>query len=278
MSKLTNRADNRYFVPAVEKAFAVLELFASDNRGYALSDVSRILKLPVSTTKSLLNTMLQCGYLKRDARRHYFLTMKILTEATRALNQVELRHVAHEEMQELTKSTSLASALAVRDSDYVVYIDKIESAGHIMPVYYVGKRMPLHCTATGKALLAYLSEEQVESIVRSAGLPAYTENAITSLALLKKELERVRTQGYSVDNEETALGMVGIAAPVFDHNSKVVAAASAGGTSAEVRQSMQTIITHVKSTALQISKKLGYQDTVVTRAYRPRQPKAIVRT
>jgi DNA-binding IclR family transcriptional regulator len=270
--------NKRYFVPAVEKAFAILELFASDNQGYALSDVSRMLKLPVSTTKSLLNTMVRCGYLKRDGGRHYSLTMKIITEASRALNQIEIRQVAHEELKQLTQATSLACALSVRDGDHLVYIEKIEGAGHIMPVYYAGKSLPLHCTATGKALLAYLPDEQVDAIVTSAGLPAYTDHTITILQLLKRELERVRTQGYSIDNEEVALGLVGIAAPVFDHSAKAVAAVGAGGTTAEVHQNMQAIITHVKSTALQVSKKLGYKDTLVTRAYRPRERKTMLRS
>ena len=259
---------DNYFVPAVEKAFAVLELLAADNRGYGLSEVSRILNLPVSTAKSLLSTMVRCGYLNRDDRRHYFLAMRIITTASMALNQIELRQVAHEELERLTKSTCLVSALSVRDNDHVVYIDRIESEGHIMPVYYVGKRMPLHCTSTGKVLLAYLSNDQVEAIASSAGLSAHTANTITSFPLLKKEIERVRTQGYSVDNEETALGMVGIAAPVFDHNGKVVAAASAGGMTAEVQPEMSAVITQVKSSALQISKNLGYQDTVVPKSYR----------
>jgi len=269
-------SDN-YFVPAVEKAFAVLELLAADNRGYGLSEVSRILNLPVSTAKSLLSTMVRCGYLNRDDRRHYFLTMRLITTASMALNQIELRQVAHEELEQLTKATSLASALSVRDADYLVYIEKIESAGHIMPVYYAGKRMPLHCTATGKALLAYLREGEVEYIVSSAGLPAYTEHTIILLPLLKKELERVRTQGYSMDNEETALGLVGIAAPVFDHNGKAVAAIAAGGTAAEVQQEMSAIIGQVKSAALRISKKLGYQDTVVAKNFRSKGSRAALR-
>lgn len=263
--------NNRYIVPAVEKAFAVLELFASDNRGYGLSEVSRLLRLPVSTVSSLLKTMLRCGYLARDERRHFFLTMKILTEANKVLNQIELRQVAQEELKLLTSLTNLASCLAMRDEDQVVYVEKIESAGHIMPVYHVGKRLHLHCTATGKALMAHLPDEEVEKVAKSVGLPPYTEHTITSLSLLKKELEKVRTQGYSVDNEETALGLLGIAAPVFDHRGKVVAAVAAGGTTVEVQQNMRNIIAQIKSSSLQISKKLGYQDSLVTKAYRPRE-------
>jgi IclR family transcriptional regulator, KDG regulon repressor len=273
ISGKTHNDNGRYFVPAVEKAFAILELFASDNRGYGLSEVSRLLKLPISTVKALLHTIWRCGYVLRNGRGLFFLTMKILTEAGKALTQIELRKVAHEDLRQLTKATGLASALSVRDNDQVVYIDKIESTGHIMPVYYVGKRMPVHCAATGKALMAYLSDEHVEEIVNSVGLMSFTENTITSLNLLKKELDRVRIQGHSIDNEETALGLVGIAAAVFDHDSRVVGAVAAGGATAEVQQNIKSIITQVKDTALQISKKLGYQDTVVTKAYRPREPK-----
>ena len=149
----------------------------------------------------------------------------------------------------------------------LVCIDKIEGTSQIMLASHVGKRMHLHYASTGKALLAYLSEHQVEEIVKSAGLPAATENTIISLSVLKKELARIRVQGYAIDNQETGIGIRGVAAPIFDHNGTVVGGVAVGGSVFELDQNLKAIIAAVKSCAAQISERLGYQETGVIRNY-----------
>jgi len=81
MTRLKKESRTKYTVPAVQKSFAILEMFASKNQGYTLSEVSRHLKIPVSTASSLLYTMQQCGYLARNEKARFYLTMKLLTEA-----------------------------------------------------------------------------------------------------------------------------------------------------------------------------------------------------
>src|ERR1043166_1004077 len=162
-----NRKKMKYAVPAVEKAFAVVELFASHNRGYTLSEVSRLLKLPISTTSSLLHTMQNCGYLQRDEKGQFYLSMKIIIQAYRAASQLRPRQIAEPELVKLTAATGLTSVLAVLDGDRLAWIEKIEGPGHIQLAAQVGKRMYLHHTSTGKAILAHLPDEQVESIIES---------------------------------------------------------------------------------------------------------------
>jgi len=257
----------KYTVPAVQKSFAILEMFASKNQGYTLSEVSRHLKIPVSTASSLLYTMQHCGYLIRNEKAKFFLTMRLLTEANKVLGQMKLREVAEPELKKLTGTTGLASLLGIRDGDQFVCIEKIEGTSQIVLASHVGKRMYLHQGAATKALLAYLSEPQVEEVVNSAGLPALTENTITSLSVLKKELARIRVQGYAIDNQETGIGIRGVGAPLFDHNGTVVGAVAAGGSVFELDQNLKAIIAAVKGCAAQISERLGYQESGVVRNY-----------
>ncbi len=100
----------KYRVPSVEKAFAILELFAADNRGYTLSEVSRLLHLPVSTANSLLNTLQYCGYVSRRETSRYRLTMKLLAEGSKVVDQLELHRVAERHMEDLTSQTGLTSS------------------------------------------------------------------------------------------------------------------------------------------------------------------------
>src|SRR5262247_3526227 len=94
---LTAGSRTKYAVPSVEKAFAVIEMLASHNRGYTLSEVSRLLKFPISTTSSLLYTMQSCGYLQRGDKGQFYLSMKIVIQADRVADQLRPREVAHPE-------------------------------------------------------------------------------------------------------------------------------------------------------------------------------------
>jgi DNA-binding IclR family transcriptional regulator len=252
-----------YTTPAVEKAFAILEMFATENRGYTISEVSRFLRLPISTASSLLYTLQSCGYAQRDSEGRFFLTMKMLVEGNKALSQMSLRDVARSELQRVRETTGLTVYFAVRDFDHAVYIDKLDGGSLMRPVYHVGQRMHMHHSATGKVLLAYLSDEQVGQIAERTGLPKSTANTLSSLTALKDHLTRVRAQGYAIDDEETMLGLRGVAAPIFDHNGRVVAALGAGGTVFEVSGNIRDIIDVVKGSAAELSIKLGYHETSI---------------
>lgn len=258
----------KYRVPAVERALAILEMFASKNRGYTITEVSRSLKLPISTTSSLLYTLLHCGYLRRDEDGDFHLTMRLLSEASQLLNQIELRDIARPWLRKLVISTGLSAVLAIRDGDRLVWVDKLDGRGDVKLTAQVGMRLYMHAPATGKVLLAYLSDEEVQNIIDSAGLPALTENTITTLPALKRELEKVRAQGYSMDDREAAIGLRGVAAPIFDHDSRVIAAICAAGAVFDLSENVRAVAAEVKQAAMQISERLGYSDAVAFKKVR----------
>jgi DNA-binding IclR family transcriptional regulator len=125
----------------------------------------------------------------------------------------------------------------------------------------------MHHTSTGKAILAHLPDEKVEAIIKSAGLPPATKNTITSAPVLMKELARVRAQGYAIDDQETGIGMRGIAAPVFDHNAKLVGSVGVGGPVFEMDGNLKSLIASVKECAREVSAKLGYHESTVMETY-----------
>jgi len=228
-----------------------------------MSEVSRFLRLPISTTSSLLYTLQRCGYVQRNDDGEFFLTMKMLVEGNKALAQMHLRDVARPELQRLRDVTRLTVYFSIRDTDHAVYIDKLDGASLMRPVYHVGQRVHMHHSATGKVLLAYLPDDQVEQIAASTGLPKATDGTISSLQALRDHLVHVRAQGYAIDDEETMLGLRGVAVPVFDHSGRVVAALGAGGTVFEVAGNIKEIIAEVKKAATDLSTKLGYHETSV---------------
>jgi DNA-binding IclR family transcriptional regulator len=255
---VTKKDTEKYKIPAVQKAFAILELFAQDNQPRSLSEVSRIFGLPVSTTSSLLNTIVSCGYLGRNDRGAYSLTTKLLAQSNNAVGQAQLLEVSRPAMKELTDSTGLTSVLAVQESYRLVWIDKVDGSNDIRLAAQVGKLMHPHHTSSGKAILAYLPEAEFLQIVKVSGLPKFTPKTITSIRELKRELEKVRAQGYAVDDGETAVGIRGIGAPIFDSGGHVIASVAIGGTLFDFESKMKKMIPRVKAAADKISESLGY--------------------
>ena len=255
-----SRVKNKYSVPAVEKTFAVIELFASLNRGYTLSEVSRLLKLPISLKFASVHYAELRLSLSRCERSVLPLDADS-NSSNESFESVRPREIAESELVKLTANTGLTSVLAIPDGDQLVWIEKIEGTGHIQLAAQVGKRMNLHHTSTGKAILAHLPDERVDAIVASVGLPASTQFTITSVGALKKELGLVRAQGYAIDSQETGVGILGVAAPVFDHKAKLVGSVGVGGAIFEMDQNLKAIIAAVKKCAKIVSEKLGYQES-----------------
>ena len=137
-------------------------------------------------------------------------------------------------------------------------IEKVEAPGTGRQTSFVGRRLDVHSTGVGKALVAYISDEELDMIAKFKGFPRRNDNTITSLAALKRELAQVRSLGYSVDDEEDEIGDRCIGAPVFDSNSSIVAAISVAGSCSQIPdERIQGLATLVKRTAAQISAHLS---------------------
>jgi len=216
-------------VNAVHRGLQILELLAEQKRGWGTSEISRRLKIPKSTASYLLHTLLTRGYLRRETDGVYRLSMKLLALGSLALHGVEVREIALPILRRLVAESQISGHLAVLEGSEAIYIERVPAPGFIQMDTWVGRRMPLHTTSSGKALLAFLPEEQAESLLRNAGLPRCTPKTIVSLPRLKQELRKVRENGFAVDNEENTLGVRCVAAPIFDREGRVVAALSLTG-------------------------------------------------
>src|ERR1051325_5102936 len=160
-------------VPAVLRGLQILELLAGEKKRWTTTEISRKLKIPKSTTSYLLHTLLARGYLVREAET-YRLGMKLLVLGGQALRGTEIREVALPILRRLTAETQTTAHLAVLEGAEAVYIERVPSPGFIQIDTWIGRRMPLHSTSVGKALVAFLPESEGEALVQSAGLPRFT--------------------------------------------------------------------------------------------------------
>ncbi len=246
---------------AVERTLLILETVAQRAGGMSNADVNRKLNIPKSSASYILRTLEQRGYLRRDRDDgKYRLGMKILSLSRAALSGVDIREVALPIMRHLVDQIHLTTHLAILDHEEAVYVEKVEAPSFIKMDTWIGRRMEVHSTAVGKALLAYLDAGERETILRHRGMKKLTPHTITSVAKLMKEFDRVRQLGYSVDDEENSLGARCVGAPIFNSEGRVEASIGSTGTITAVpRDAVPRLAETVKDAARRISHLIGYR-------------------
>lgn len=246
---------------AVERALAMLEAVAHTSEGLSNAEISRKLGIPKSSASYILRTLETHGYLTRDGESaKYRVGLKILSLSRGALGGLDIRTIALPVMRRLMQHTGLTCHLAVLDGAEAVYVEKVEPEGFIRMDTWVGRRMRVHATSVGKAIVAYLPPEELEQIVKKAGMERRTPKTITSLPRLLKELEKVRAQGFAVDDEENNLGARCVAAPIFDERGEIIASVGLSGPTQQVSpQTMPRILESLKDAARHISMGMGYR-------------------
>jgi IclR family KDG regulon transcriptional repressor len=242
---------------AVGRAFSILEFLNSSQRGWNISEMSRKLRIPKSTTHVLVSTLDQLGYIRRyQSSRRFQLSPKMFGLGRDALRTLPLPEIAIPHLQWLVQSTRLAAHVGILEKRQVVFIQKVEGPGIIKFDTYIGKCSELHCTALGKSLLAFQSEETIQAILSKYSFHRFTKKTISTQAALLEELSRVRQNGYSMDNEEEELGVRCIASPILVAG-KAAAAVSVTGTTSQIYpEVVDKLITTIKRLAARISASL----------------------
>lgn len=216
----------RYLNTSLAKALRVLEVFNGVEAGLSLSELAQRLGTRPGSIYPILYTLNKFGYLARDPEtKKYHLGLHILSLASQILSSLDLREKAKPVLKRLARELEVNAHLAILYEGEVLYLDREEAAPSVVIPSVIGRRVPPHCTALGKVLLAY-TPEALEEVLSKGSLPALTPNTITDPELLRRELERVRQQGYATDWEEFHEGNICVAAPVRNYRGKVVAALS----------------------------------------------------
>jgi len=222
-------------VPALERGLLILEFLAQSRRGVTLSQLARKLQLPRSTGHALLLTYQRTGYVQRcEKTGRYCLGFRLQALANLALGGTSLRTQAAPYLRRLMMDTGLSVHLAVMEDGEAILIDRIEAPGTPQLATWVGKRMGLHCTALGKALISELPSDVLDEMIRKQGLMRHNENTITSRRALRLACENVQTLGYAIDDEEEEIGVRCIGAVVRNSSREVVAAISISGTKSQL--------------------------------------------
>jgi DNA-binding IclR family transcriptional regulator len=249
----------------IERAAFVLSCFSASEPHLSLNQLAAKLDLHPSTVYRYVTTLEAAGLLERDEeRRGYRLGLGVVELAGIVLNQLAVRKEALDEMDRIRDETGLIVNLAVLFQGDVLHIAHSAPGGWPRWKTTPGRRAVAHCTALGKVLLAYSPWESVEETIREHGWRPYTPNSIQEFERLADELQRVREQGYAVDDEERAPGIVCFAAPLREYTGRVAASISVSGPRNQMIEDQAMILARLTDGANRISARLGGSDMIAS--------------
>ncbi|SFB13739.1 MULTISPECIES: IclR family transcriptional regulator [unclassified Bacillus (in: firmicutes)] len=247
-------------VKSVSRALDIITIVSMKKGGIGVTEIAKQIDINKSSVYRILSTLVQYGYIEQDSETgRYKLGYKFLEVSTKLLDSIDLREEAKPFLLELENETNEVIHLVVYDQGEVVYIEKLEGNETLRMHSKVGKRAPMHCTSVGKAILAHLPSSVVLEILERRGMAMHTEHTITDKDQFLKELIQVKQKGYALDLEENETGITCIAAPIFDHLGKVIAAISISGPTIRMTdERMESLQDRMIEIGKQISARLGY--------------------
>ena len=250
---------------STERAALVLACFSAEEPRLSLAELSARLELSQSTVFRYVAALQSAGLLERDERGGYRLGLRVVELAGIAVNQIEVRKHALDEMEALRAELNLLVNLGVLFEGDVMHIAASVPEG--WPRWYttLGRRAVAHCTTLGKVLLAHRPWEQVQATIERYGWRPYTPNSIQSFERLQVELEAIRRQAHALDNEERRVGSICLGVPIRDYSGAVVAALSVSGTTETLGPDRQAqVLPRLLAAAGRISFRMGYSDQFVS--------------
>lgn len=249
-----NQAKNP--IQVIERLMKLLDVLSRHPGAVSLKQLAQESELHPSTAHRILGAMAASGFVDKGETGAYRLGIRLLELGNIVKSRISIRECALAQMQRLHEATGESVNLGIRQGDEIVYVERTSSGrSAVRIVHIVGGRAPLHTTATGKLFLAEDSPQKVRDYAKRTGLPASTPNSIASLALLERELDKVRRHGVATDMDEAETGVRCIAAGIRDDSGALVAGLSL---STPAERFVADRAGPIRQTAEEISAALGY--------------------
>ncbi|NWF92795.1 MAG: IclR family transcriptional regulator [Syntrophaceae bacterium] len=254
---------DRYLINSILRACNILRCLSREKGYFKIGEVARELKLDRSTTYRILLSLERCGLVEKDQKTgEYSLGMAAFEIGNAYLRRMDFIQISKPVMADLALKVQETVHLAVLSEKEIVYIDRADSPRSLGVISKIGQTAPVYCTALGKVLLAFQTEEESSKIIHDIKFTPFTKNTITSRKRLIKELEEVRKRGYALDQREHEEDVECIGAPIRDHHGNVIAALSISGPQRKINTPSEKLyVSHVVEAARLISSKMGYVET-----------------
>jgi IclR family transcriptional regulator, acetate operon repressor len=245
-------------VQSIARAFYLLELITAAGGEMAISELANRSGLPLATIHRIIRTLITSGYVLQQPSRRYTLGPRLIGLGETASRM--LGAWARPQLADLVETVGETANMAILDGDRAVYIAQVPSKHSMRMFTEVGRRVDLHCTGVGKALLAQLPPATALEIVRQTGMPARTERSITDPGELMKALAQVRERGYVIDDGEQEIGVRCVAVPVTGAPSLTSISVS-GPETRLTPEVVEHVVPHLLEAAAGLSRQFGQSNT-----------------
>jgi DNA-binding IclR family transcriptional regulator len=248
----------KYGIPTLSRAIKIIELLSTSENGLTLNEIETALHIPKTTAFRILRTLQSEEWVEKEL--DCFSTgQRMIQFGLLALSKIELKKLAPPHLDKLSKLTGETSHMGVLYNNQVLIVDVCEGPKHIKISSRPGSLVAAHCSSLGKILLSAMNEDNLDLFANSCRFSKLTQNTITELEKLKKELDLVRSQGYSVDNMEYFDNVRCIAAPVRNAGGEIIAAIGVTAVTVSLKKNMvPSVAKVVKQIATEFSKEMGY--------------------
>jgi DNA-binding IclR family transcriptional regulator len=212
---------------SLDRALDLIDFLASRDEGAGAAELVSELNLEKSAVSRILGTLKNKGWVREDENRTYRLTLKLIAMGLRQIENTDIYSLCYPKLFELSRSTGELVQLALVEDNNLVFVAKAEAKATIRVASLLGRKAVLHASAVAKVWLASLPDETALKLALNAGLKQQTPQTITTVEALQRELMKVRADGYAINDEESNLGIRGIAVPIRDRDTQSVVAAIA---------------------------------------------------
>ncbi len=246
---------------SLARGLRILEVLAERQAPLALHEVAQQSSLPRSTAYHILRALVKFEYVLQDRKtRNYLLAPKLYRLTNPAWSKEQLAEIAAPYLDELSRQTGEGTSLAIMREGKVIIIAKREADGPVRVVQEIGGQRPIHCSAVGKCLAAWLSEQQLNHVLKRIDFARKTPKTITSPHVFRQELKRIRARGFAFDDEEHIPGIRCLAAPVRDYSGEVCAALCIVGPKDHLpKRRLKDLGRNLSRVATRLSGCLGYE-------------------
>lgn len=247
---------------SAEKTLKIIELLANSAQPMRLIDIANELNMNPSTASRFLTTLSYMNYIEQEKNSsRYYLTFRLCQLANKIHSHTSLRDTVAPYLADLCTKTGFSACLAIEQNQQVVYIDVAHTSMQSSnSMKHIGNVAPLYCTGIGKLFLLNYSAKQLYDLQPADGFLRYTSHTITTVNALLPILEKIRINGYAMDNEECEIGTRCIALPIFDFSNKIIAGFSLTGNAEFLTDSfISENLPMLKKLSLTLSEKMGYE-------------------
>jgi IclR family KDG regulon transcriptional repressor len=247
-------------IQAVDRALQIIDLFDETHPELKITDISVKVGLHKSTVHSLLKTLQLHGYIEQNADNgKYRLGIKCAEKGHIMLQGLDIRNTSRRWLEYLSMRTGQTTHLVIADGNHGVYVDKVEGEKAAIRYSRIGRRVPLHSSASGKVLAAFSKPTELEVVLSDYDFRSLTPATIVNRDAFLADLQEIQNRGYALDIEENEPGVRCAAAPIFDHNGQLAASMSISTmVSGLDQEGFEQCIQLLMEATQQVSRQMGY--------------------